>query len=181
METTFRNRATPSFCLSTIPLLRPNCRSPFPFKNFVRHKVQQKKAPHLTSPLPSSQIFSSTPSTSPNASFYLTGLFEGFAEEEQLDLVVEREHTGSGNTTQDVGTGTLEERLDTLGLDDGVEGVERGSVLDGLTRGLQWSVSSRAQSSNSSGGGGGGGGGGLPSSCDDGRCPEDTRQFQHRW
>lgn len=67
----------------------------------------------------------------------MTGLFESFAEEQQLDLVVEGEYTGSGNTTQDVGAGTLKERLGTLGLDDGAEGVEGRSVLDGLTRGLQ--------------------------------------------
>lgn len=47
-------------------------------------------------------------------------------------MVVDGEHTSTGNTTEDVGTGTLEERLDTLGLDDLLEGIDRRLVLDGL-------------------------------------------------
>ncbi len=39
---------------------------------------------------------------------------EGLAEHEQLDLVVDGENTGTGNTTEDVGTSTLEERADTF-------------------------------------------------------------------
>jgi len=34
---------------------------------------------------------------------------ELLSEEEQLDLVVDGEHTSTGDTTEDVGTGTLEE------------------------------------------------------------------------
>jgi hypothetical protein len=40
------------------------------------------------------------------------------AEEELLELVVERQDTSTGDTTEDVGTGTLEEGSDTLVLDD---------------------------------------------------------------
>lgn len=61
-------------------------------------------------------------------------LLEGLAEEEDLELVVDREHTSTGDTTEDVGTGTLEERLNTLLGDDLLGGIERVLVLDGLTR-----------------------------------------------
>ena len=57
---------------------------------------------------------------------------ELLAEEDQLDLVVDGEHTSTGDTTEDVGTGSLEQRLDTLVGHDLVEGVEGGPVLDGL-------------------------------------------------
>lgn len=61
-------------------------------------------------------------------------LLEGLAEKEDLELVVDREHTSTGDTTEDVGTGTLEERLDTLAGDNLLGGIERVLVLDGLTR-----------------------------------------------
>jgi len=54
------------------------------------------------------------------------------AEEEKLGLVVDGEHTGTGNTTEDVGTSTLEERLDTLSGDDLAGGIHGRLVLDGL-------------------------------------------------
>jgi hypothetical protein len=57
---------------------------------------------------------------------------ELLAEEDQLDLVVDGQHTGAGNATEDVGTGSLEQRLDTLVGHDRVEGVEGGLVLDSL-------------------------------------------------
>ena len=57
----------------------------------------------------------------------------GLAEHEELDLVVDRQHTGTGNTTEDISTSSLEEGLDTLGGNDGPEGVQRRVVLDGLT------------------------------------------------
>lgn len=48
---------------------------------------------------------------------YLTGTtLVGLAEHEELDLVVDGQHTSTGDTTEDVGTGTLEERADTLSL-----------------------------------------------------------------
>jgi hypothetical protein len=47
-------------------------------------------------------------------------------------LVIDGEHTGTGNTTKNVGTGTLEQRADTLGGDNLAEGIEGGLVLDGL-------------------------------------------------
>lgn len=60
---------------------------------------------------------------------------EGLAEEEELELIVDGQHTSTGDTTQDVGTGTLEEGLDTLLGNDLLEGIGGGLVLDGLTRG----------------------------------------------
>ena len=62
-------------------------------------------------------------------------LLEGLAEDKDLELIVDREHTSTGNTTEDVGTGTLEERLDTLLGNNLLEGIEGALVLDGLARG----------------------------------------------
>merc|ERR1712014_89013 len=53
----------------------------------------------------------------------------------RLDLVVDGQDTSAGNTTEDVGTGTLEERLDTLLGDDLGSSVHGRLVLDGLARG----------------------------------------------
>ena len=59
-------------------------------------------------------------------------LLEGLAEHEELDLVVDGQDTSTGNTTEDVGSGTLEERADTLLGDDLATSVDGGLVLDGL-------------------------------------------------
>ena len=64
-----------------------------------------------------------------------TSLFEGLAEEDDLELIVDGQNTSTGNTTEDVGTGTLEERLDTLLGDDLAGSVHGTVVLDGLTGG----------------------------------------------
>lgn len=61
-----------------------------------------------------------------------SSLFVLLAEQDQLNLVVDGEHTGTGNTTEDVGTSTLEQGLDTLGSDDLAGGIHGGLVLDGL-------------------------------------------------
>ena len=63
---------------------------------------------------------------------------ELLAEHEELDLVVDGEHTSTGDTTEDVGTGTLEERLDTLLGDDLLASVEGRLVLDGLCEVVSW-------------------------------------------
>jgi hypothetical protein len=56
-------------------------------------------------------------------------------EEGHLQLIVTGKHTCAGDTTQDIGAGTLEERPPALlGQDDG-EGMQRAAVLDGLTGG----------------------------------------------
>jgi hypothetical protein len=60
---------------------------------------------------------------------------ELLTEEEELGLVVDGQDTGTGNTTEDVSTGTLEERLDTLLGDDLAGSIHGGLVLDGLTGG----------------------------------------------
>lgn len=68
----------------------------------------------------------------------LTGTtLEGLSEHDELDLVVDGQDTSTGDTTKDVGTGTLEERLNSLSLDDLREGVHGGLVLDSLTRSLR--------------------------------------------
>ena len=62
----------------------------------------------------------------------LRATLEGLAEHEELDLVVDGQDTSAGNTTEDVGTSTLEERLDTLLSDDLGSSVHGRLVLDGL-------------------------------------------------
>jgi len=57
----------------------------------------------------------------------------GLTKHEELDLVIDGQHTGTSNTTEDVSTSSLEKGPDTLGSNDGPEGVEGGVVLDGLT------------------------------------------------
>src|SRR5690348_7241199 len=60
---------------------------------------------------------------------------EGLAEHEDLELVIDGQDTSTGNTTENVGTGTLEERLDTLLGNDLLESIKGRLVLDGLTGG----------------------------------------------
>jgi hypothetical protein len=63
----------------------------------------------------------------------LTGsTLELLAEEEELSLVVDGEHTGTGDTTENVGTSTLEERSDTLSGNNLAGGIHGRLVLDGL-------------------------------------------------
>lgn len=57
---------------------------------------------------------------------------EGLAEEKKLGLVIDRQYTGTGNTTKNVGTGTLEERPNTFLGNNLATGIKRGLVLDGL-------------------------------------------------
>ena len=60
---------------------------------------------------------------------------ELLAEHDELGLVVDGQDTGTGNTTENVGTSTLEERADTLSGDDLAGGIHGTLVLDGLTGG----------------------------------------------
>ena len=57
---------------------------------------------------------------------------ELLAEHEELGLVVDGQDTGTGDTTENVGTSTLEEGADTLSGDDLAGGIEGVLVLDGL-------------------------------------------------
>ena len=59
-------------------------------------------------------------------------LLELLSEEKKLDLVVDGKDTSTSNTTEDVSTSTLEERLATLLGDDLAESIHGGVVLDGL-------------------------------------------------
>jgi hypothetical protein len=63
---------------------------------------------------------------------------ELLSEKEELGLIVDGQHTSTGDTTENVGTSTLEERLDTLSGDDLLESIEGRLVLDGLDK---WLVS----------------------------------------
>jgi hypothetical protein len=47
------------------------------------------------------------------------------SEQQNLQLIVDRQHTSTSNTTKDVGTCTLEERPHTLLCNNGLEGLER--------------------------------------------------------
>jgi len=53
------------------------------------------------------------------------------AEHELLELVVHRQDTGTGNTTENVGTRTLEQGADTLLGNDLGSSIEHGLVVDG--------------------------------------------------
>ena len=64
-----------------------------------------------------------------------SNLLEGLAEEEDLELIVDGQDTSTGDTTEDVGTGTVEEGLDTIGSNNLAGGIEGVLVLDSLTRG----------------------------------------------
>lgn len=50
------------------------------------------------------------------------------SEDELLEFVVHREDGGSGNTTKNVGSSSLEERLDSLGGNDLSSSVEHALV-----------------------------------------------------
>jgi hypothetical protein len=52
-----------------------------------------------------------------------------------LDLVEAREHTGTGDTAQDVGAGATEERRESFVLEDLAGAIERALVLDSFARG----------------------------------------------
>ena len=43
-----------------------------------------------------------------------SSLVELLAKQEQLSPIVDGQHTGTGDTTENVGSGTLEERADTF-------------------------------------------------------------------
>lgn len=82
---------------------------------------------------------------------------ELLTEEDNLQLVVHGDNTSTGNTSQDVGTATLEQRSNTLSGNNLFETVESTVVLNGLTRGHHHSSSDSVQWVRSSGGTGGDG------------------------
>lgn len=57
---------------------------------------------------------------------------EGLAEHEELDLIVDGEHTGTGDTTENVGTRTLEERPDSFLGKDLTSSIHGSLVFDSL-------------------------------------------------
>lgn len=59
----------------------------------------------------------------------------GLAEEDDLELIVSGQDTGTSDGSQHICSGALEEGLVALLLDDLVEGIEGRLVLDGLTGG----------------------------------------------
>jgi len=56
------------------------------------------------------------------------------AEHDLLELVVERQHTSTGNTTENVGASTLEEGFGTFLSNDLGTSVEHGLVVNRSTR-----------------------------------------------
>jgi hypothetical protein len=48
---------------------------------------------------------------------------ELLSEEDELDLIIDGQHTGTGNTTENVGSSTLEEGTDTFNSDNLLESI----------------------------------------------------------
>ena len=98
---------------------------------------------------------------------------ELLAEEEELNLVVDGQHTGTCDTTQDIGTGTLEEGANTFSGNDLGECIDGRLVLDGLVKIVSTANHTNTDFSIY-----------LPhqksSSYDDGQCQEDKKQYQHQ-
>lgn len=67
-----------------------------------------------------------------NDSNLINRLLELLSEEEELGLVVDGQDTSTSDTTEDVSTSTLEERLGTLLGDNLAGGIHGRAVLDGL-------------------------------------------------
>jgi len=80
---------------------------------------------------PNYQLTTSHPA--PRLYYKAYRLLEGFAEHQDLHLIVDGQHTSTGDTTENVGTCTLEERSETLLGDDLATGIKGRLVLDGLT------------------------------------------------
>ena len=57
---------------------------------------------------------------------------EGLAEHQELQLVVDGEHTGTSDTTENVGSGTLEQGHDTVLGNNLATSIEGALVLDSL-------------------------------------------------
>jgi hypothetical protein len=57
---------------------------------------------------------------------------ELLSEEDELDLIVDGQDTGTGDTTENVGTSSLEQRLGTLSGNNLIESIQGRLVLDGL-------------------------------------------------
>lgn len=117
---------------------------------------------------------------------------EGLSEDEKLSLcssvsdrfngstleglltIVDGQDTGTGNTTENVGTSTLEERSETFGGKDLSGSIERTLVLDGLQNRLDYCHGTTSDCSEY-----------LPhqtsSSCDDGWYQEDRKRYRHQW
>jgi hypothetical protein len=83
-------------------------------------------------------------------------LLESLSEHQDLHLIVDGQDTGTGDTTENVGSSTLEEGLGTLLGNDLTESIEGRLVLDSLTRShhhtttdsIQWVRSNTSTSGN---------------------------------
>ena len=62
---------------------------------------------------------------------------ELLSEQEELDLIVTGNGTSTGNSTENVGTSTLEQGLVSFLLQDFSSALQGRRVLDGFTRSLQ--------------------------------------------
>lgn len=126
--------------------------------NPQRASVAQKHKEHFLCPnfplcqnpylqfYPSADITSSPPITHQSSSLQrelvYTGIkekclstLEGLSEKDELELIVDGQDTSTGNTTENVGTSTVEQRLNTVLGDNLAGSIEGVLVLDGLTRG----------------------------------------------
>lgn len=99
---------------------------------------------------------------------------EGLAEHEKLSLIVYGEYTSASDTTENVGTCTFEEGLNTFLGNNLASGIGGGLVLDGLLRLLANNVHNvnlqRKHLLHQ-----------TSSSCVDGWCQEGRTQYRHQW
>lgn len=66
---------------------------------------------------------------------HLTGsTFEGLAKQKKLGLVIDGKYASTSNATENVGTCTLEERLDSFLSDDLASSVQGRLVLHSLSK-----------------------------------------------
>jgi hypothetical protein len=124
---------------------------PIPSTQRYHQATTQSTTTHATPPLQTTNF--------PPSHIYTTGLcdclLEGLAEHQDLHLIVDGQDTGTGDTTENVGTCTLEERLEALLGDDLATGIEGRLVLDGLTGGHHHTTTDGVQGVGSNTGTGG--------------------------
>jgi hypothetical protein len=107
-------------------------------------------------PLTSTPLSTNHQPSSPRLYYRVYHLLEGLAEHQDLHLIVDGQDTSTGDTTENVGTCTLEERSETLLGDDLATSIEGRLVFDGLTGGhhhtttdsVQWVRSNTSTSSD---------------------------------
>lgn len=112
------------------PCCTASCFMSLPFSLQAYHQVQSP-VPLLVKEFPSLQ---QSISVTMMPSLLTGSTFEGLAKQKKLGLVIDGKHTSTSNTTENVGTRTLEKRLDTFFSDDLASSVQRGLVLHSLLK-----------------------------------------------